>query len=235
MGHKSSWNGMPGYAKIPGMNQTNQAKRIAALRDRLGSRECDAFISVDPIDNAYLTGFFGSTSSVLITASMARLICDFRYIEQARAQACGVEVVLGAGSLDERLAEQLNALNVRRIAFEPDAVSVGRRDDIAARFKGGLVPCRGICRRLREIKDDEEISRVRAATQLAEHALEAMLEHLRPGVSERDMAGLLEYEFRRRGAQRAAFDTIVLFGENSALPHGMPGDRPLQSLSLIHI
>ncbi len=138
-------------------------------------------------------------------------------------------MVLGAGSLDERLVEQLNALNVRRVAFEPDAVSVGRRDDIAARYKGYLVSCRGICRRLREIKDDEEITHLRAATQLAEDALEAMLKQLRPGVSERDMAGLLEYEFRRRGAQRAAFDTIVLFGENSALPHGMPGDRTLQS------
>lgn len=207
--------------------------RIANLRTNLVKEGFDAFISNDAVDNAYLTGFCGTTSSLLVTPDVARLIVDFRYIDQARTQAQGVQVILGAGSLDARLAEHLESLKPEHVAFEPDAMLVGRRDDIAAGYGGTLQSHRGICRRLREIKDTTELECIRAASALAEDALEAMFEQLRPGVSERDMAGMLEYEFRRRGAQRAAFDTIILFGENSALPHGMPGDRLLQAGDIV--
>jgi Xaa-Pro aminopeptidase len=86
---------------------------------------------------------------------------------------------------------------------------------------------------LRLRKERGEIERIAAATALAEEALEATLEHFVAGVSECAMAGLLEYEFRKRGAQGASFDSIVLFGERSSLPHGRPGDRPLQKGDIV--
>ena len=74
---------------------------------------------------------------------------------------------------------------------------------------------------------------IAAATTLAEEALEATLKHLKSGVAERSIAALLEYEFKIRGAQGASFDTIVLFGERSSLPHGKPGDRTLAAGDIV--
>lgn len=213
---------------IGSMIDHDYIRRVARLQSSMEQSGYDVFISVDPVDNAYLTGFFGSTSALLITAQEVLFLCDFRYIEQASAQICDAQIVECAGNLDIRLAEQIERKHLARIAFEPETVSVARYETLKKNCTGTLIAAPGICRELRLRKEQGEIERIAAATALAEEALEAILEHFVAGVSECAMAGLLEYEFRKRGAQGASFDTIVLFGERSSLPHGRPGDRPLQ-------
>lgn len=203
-------------------------QRITSLRQRLIDCDCDAFFSVDPSDNAYLTGFFGSTSAVLITRNIARLLCDFRYAEQASALTSGVETVECSGNLDVRLGEHLQDLSVKRAAFDPCAITVSRYETIKETFTGETAPAEEICRKLRQIKETSEVERIRAASQLAEEALEQVLSTLKCGIREYELAASLEYEFRKRGAQRASFDTITLFGARSSLPHGVPGDNPLK-------
>ncbi len=209
-------------------------QRASAVQSRLEEWGCDGFFSVDSADNAYLTGFFGSTSTVLVARDGVRLLCDFRYIEQAARQTGdGIEIIECTGSMDARLSEQLESLALRRVAFEPDAITVCRRDAVAAGFSGELAAAAGICRHLREIKTPDEIERLAAASVLAEDALEAMLVHARADASEQELAGQLELEFRRRGAQKASFDTIVLFGARSSLPHGAPSGRGLRSGDIV--
>ncbi|MCK5862231.1 MAG: aminopeptidase P family protein [Candidatus Hydrogenedentes bacterium] len=215
------------------MNNHHFEKRMGALQSAMAKHGWDAFISVDPSDNAYLTGFHGSTSALLVTCQSAKLLCDFRYIEQAAAQVRTAQVVECAGNLDLRLAEQLEQAQLKHIAFEPSTISVARHQTLETNCSGEFLAASGICSELRSCKDPGEIERIAAATALAEESLEAMLEHLKPGVSECALAGLLEYEFRKRGAQGASFDSIVLFGDRSALPHGKPGDRALKSGDII--
>ena len=218
---------------IRSMNSHQFGQRIALLQTRMEQRECDAYISVDSSDNAYLTGFFGSTSALLVTGTSTRLLCDFRYIEQATAQVSNAEVIECAGNLDVRLAEHIEQLQLKRIAFEPETISVARHETIIKNCSGELIADAGICRELRQRKEPGEVERIAASTALAEEALAAVLEHLKPEVSECALAGFLEYEFRKRGAQGASFDTIVLFGERSSLPHGKPGDRPLKKGDIV--
>jgi Xaa-Pro aminopeptidase len=218
---------------INNMSAHHYTQRIACLQSSMKRSGYDAFISVDPVDNAYLTGFFGSTSALLITAQEVEFLCDFRYIEQAAAQVHHGQVLECKGNLDIRLAERLVQQRLVRIAFEPETVSVARYETLKKNCTGTLIAAPGICRDLRLRKEQGEIERIAAATDLAEEALEATLEHLTTGVSECAIAGLLEHEFRKRGAQGASFDTIVLFGERSSLPHGRPGDRPLQKGDIV--
>jgi len=209
------------------MNAPLFEKRIANIQQRLEAWECDVFISIDPFDNAYLTGFFGSASALLVSRNTARLLCDFRYIEQARTQTRGAGVVQCAGNLDARLGEQIASLSCRNAAFEPETMTVSRYEAIKKSSGIELISAPGICRDLRLRKESGEIERIAAATALAEEAVESVLARMNTGVSECALAGMLEYEFRKRGAQRASFDTIVLFGERSSLPHGKPDTRPL--------
>ncbi len=208
-------------------------RRMAGVQTALKGQEYDGFLSIDPIDNAYLTGFFGSTSALLVAADTARFLCDFRYIEQATAQVANAEVVECAGSLDVRLAEHLEQLHLKHVAFEPDTMSVARHETIRKHCSAELAPAPGFCRDLRLRKEPSELECIAAATALAEEALEATLKHLKSGVAERSIAALLEYEFKIRGAQGASFDTIVLFGERSSLPHGKPGDRTLAAGDIV--
>ncbi len=80
---------------------------------------------------------------------------------------------------------------------------------------------------LRLRKDDAALAAIREAIAISEAALDAVLPQIRPGMTEREIAGLLVIEQLRRGGGKHPFEPIVLGGPNSALPHGEPGDRPI--------
>lgn len=210
-------------------------QRLDNLRERLREHECDAFFSVDPSDNAYLTGFFGSTSAVLVTQETARLLCDFRYAEHAKSLISGADVAVCTGDLDLRLGEHLRDARTEQAAFDPGAISLSRFEKVKGAFGANLTPVENLCRKLREIKEPAEVDRIRAASQLAEASLEHVLKSLKAGMEERELAAALEYEFRKRGAQHPSFDTIALFGSRSSLPHGTPTDKPLESGDIVLI
>ncbi len=201
--------------------------RMTALREGLRQADCDAFFSLSPPANHYLSGFRGTASSLVITLEEAYFLCDFRYVEQAREQVKGYEILEAAGALETRTGERLRALEVERPGFDPAALSVQQHKMVQESFEGTLIPLEHLPGALREIKDAGEVARMRAACALTEQALVNVLETVRPGVSEASVAARLEYEFRQLGAEGPAFPVIVLFGARSSLPHGMPGSTPL--------
>ena len=73
---------------------------------------------------------------------------------------------------------------------------------------------------LREVKDAEEIQRIRAAALLGCELFDGMLTYLEPGLTEVAVAAELEHAARLAGAEGMSFDTIVASGARSALPHG---------------
>jgi Xaa-Pro aminopeptidase len=98
-----------------------------------------------------------------------------------------------------------------------------------------LKPVGSVIEKLRMVKSPEEIERIRTSVHTNSTAFEQALSSLRPGVSESALAAQLEYEMRRSGAERAAFDTIVAFGEHAALPHAQPTSRALPKDELVLI
>ena len=217
------------------MKAPDYSKRIATLREDLKLYECDAFFSVDPADNAYLSGFFGSTSVVLITLDRAVLFCDFRYQEYAASLQSNLEVEIVSGSVTTKLGSFINACNLKCVAFDPSAITVQQYMMIEDELSAKMEPLVSLCKNIREIKDAYEISCIREASRLAEDALEQILLDLKCGICEYEVAAVLEYEFRKRGALRTSFESIVLFGERSSLPHGVPTDKPLEKGDIVLI
>jgi Xaa-Pro aminopeptidase len=204
-------------------------ERLEGLRRRMAENGCDGFISMAPPINQYLTGFRGTTSMVVVTQGGADFLCDFRYTEQAGDQvddAFAISEVKGA--LGTRLAEWMNALDISQAAFDPASMSVAERMSIESVYRGVLKPVDDLVAPLRMVKDAVAIGQIRTASALAEGALADTLPQLQTGVTESDFAALLEYEFKKRGARGPSFDTIVLFGPRSSLPHGMPGNNALE-------
>ena len=81
---------------------------------------------------------------------------------------------------------------------------------------------------LRQVKDEEEIAAIRKAQSITDAAFLEILDFIKPGKTEKEVAAYLEYCMRRLGADGLAFETIAAGGPNSAKPHAVPGDRPLR-------
>ena len=77
---------------------------------------------------------------------------------------------------------------------------------------------------MRARKAPDEVAKMKKAIDISELALQATLEQVHPGMTERQIADILTAEMNDRGAQGIAF-MLVLTGEKSGLPHGNTGDR----------
>ena len=88
---------------------------------------------------------------------------------------------------------------------------------------------------LRAVKDPDELEAITRAVRITEGALEKTRELLEEGLSESKLAGMLENEARRRGAEEHAFPIIVAYTENAAYPHVSPSSRRLRSGDLVLI
>lgn len=203
-------------------------ERLTELRKRLAARGHDAYVSLAQPNNFYLTGFRGSTSGVVVSADEAWFLCDFRYYEQAAAQVSDYEVDRVTGSLSARTGERLKTLGAIHAAFEPVYMTVAQAEAIQKTFGAPLEPDNELVATMRQVKSPREIQKVRDALKLAEGVLGDLTGTLSAGISERELAAHIEYELKKRGASGASFDTIVLFGSRTSLPHGEPGDARLQ-------
>lgn len=207
--------------------------RLDALRAELAQNGCDGFVSFFPPANEYLTGFRGSTSAVIITPTEAQFLCDFRYTEQAGEQVRGFAVEEVAGGLEVAAGERLKQLGVREIAVEPTTLTL--EQSLAVERAAGITPrpIKGLGTLARMVKDPEERQKLRAASALAEAALEAVLPLLKEGITEAEFVAHLEFEFKKRGASGSSFSPIALFGPRSSLPHGVPGKKALKSGDIV--
>ncbi len=209
--------------------------RIRELQRYLVSQECDAFFSLDPSNNAYLTGFHGTTSAVIVTRNDAAFLCDFRYTEQARQQVAVCAIHEVSGSMAQRVGEFLTQFDARQVGFDPNTLTVSQLEGIQEHCKSAFIRLTDAMTRLRMLKSTPEINRIREAAALAERVMDNLHAACRTGISERELAARLTYAFLEQGAEGNSFDPIVLFGARSSLPHGMPGENTLEPGDIVLI
>ncbi len=208
----------------------------AKLIARLGEAKLDAFFVSAPANVRYLTGFTGSNGLVVVARSGLTLFTDPRYTIQAGEQSsCPVRVA--RGPLSRAAAKLAARKRWRRVGFESGRMIFSDystlRDSLGRAVT--LSPLGPLVEELRMVKSPDEISRIRRSVLTNSLALDAALPVVRAGVTERDIAAELEYQQRRHGAEKAAFDTIVAAGPRSALPHAEPGPQPIIANHLLLI
>lgn len=204
--------------------------RISRLREAMKLQQLEAVWITGNINRQYLTGFTGSSGYVLITLDKSYLLTDFRYMTQAAEQASGFDIVEHGSSVTETLKGLLHEQKVNHLGFEEENVVFSAYRAYERDLKPvKLVPVAGLVEGLRVYKDEHELTLMKQAAELADRTFMHMLNVLRPGVTEREMALEIEVFMRKQGATSSCFDTIVASGERSALPHGVASDRVLQS------
>jgi len=211
---------------VPSGHAYNEARRHA-LRALLAHADLSALLVTKPVNVRYLTGFTGSYGALLLLHDRTLFFTDRRYEQQAAAEVPGTEVVLAPGDLIGGVAGVLRAAG-DGLGFEPAGLTWGDGQRLRAAVPGSaVVPAPPLVEDLREVKDERELGAMREAARLGCEALSELLEGLRPGVSEREVAVTLELSLRRLGGDGLAFASIVAFGEHAAEPHHHPGDRQL--------
>lgn len=206
-------------------------KRLANLRSQMQAKKLDSLL-VSNIENVYyLSGFTGSSAALLITGDSCRILVDPRYTLQAREQCPSAEVVEFTSKTIMSAAGGLVAeLAPRTLGFEAGHLTVGAYRELRkqAGRSTGLRATENLVESLRQVKDADEIKAIRTAAQIADAAFDAVLLEIRPGMTERETATLIEFTLRRMGADREAFPAIAATGPNAARPHASPTDTVLQ-------
>ncbi|HWR38349.1 MAG TPA: Xaa-Pro peptidase family protein [Patescibacteria group bacterium] len=203
-------------------------QRLEKLAEWLQCRNLDGIIVAKPENRRFFSGFSGSAGLLLITGNSRYLITDFRYVDQAEQQAIQYEIVRHGPSVYETLAQLIRKTGVRRLGFESDFQTWDSYQKMLEAAPDAVwVPV--IPDPLRMVKDLQELACIRQAMQIADEAFQTVLGFLRPGIQEQEVAAELEYQMRKHGAERAAFDTIVASGIRSALPHGRASEKIIEN------
>jgi Xaa-Pro aminopeptidase len=80
-------------------------------------------------------------------------------------------------------------------------------------------------RRMRLVKDAHEIAALRKAAEISAQGMIAAMQQVRPGMNDRELAGLMEYHWKRLGSPRASFAPIVASGENAMTFFSVRGEN----------
>ncbi|WP_327085849.1 aminopeptidase P family protein [Nonomuraea sp. NBC_01738] len=196
------------------------AARRSALAALLPERGVPALLVTSLVNVRYLTGLDSSNAAVLVREDgTATLATDSRYIDMTGG--LGVEVV--------EASDVAGALATRGMGIEAEAMTVAafrRLDDT-------ILPLDPLVELLRAVKDESEIDLLRTACAISDQAFADISGNIRPGVTERELARVLENRMIELGADKIAFDSIVASGENGAVPHHTPTSRELRKGDLV--
>ena len=220
------------------------AARHARVRKALEARGLDALIVTTPANIRYLCNHIGTAGTLVITPTDIQLLVDFRYKEAVRSRqdspaACpGLRIYDVPDSYDEALVSATMVSSAKVIGIEAGHLTVARQEWLTRTWqsRGAGISVRSTERfieRFRAVKDAAEVTVLREAAQRLTAVAAAAFASVRSGITEREVAAVIETALRQAGYERPAFDTIVASGPNSALPHYRAGDRELHAGDLV--
>lgn len=207
--------------------------RVKKIQDSLVADGLDGLVVSKGSDIKYLTGFTGEygVAVLLITPKKGYFITDGRFVNQAGQETSGLEVVsYSSGSNYFDLTGQLlQEEGVKQCGFYGGDLSYAAHHIMTLPCPDtAFVEAKPYIAQMRAIKTPEEIETIRTACHISERSFYALLDAIKPGVTEIDLANELEYQFRRRGGSGFCFETIVASGpDNGANCHATPSSRKI--------
>lgn len=200
--------------------------RLQKLRRLMQEENLDALVLYGRQNTRFLSGFTGSTSFALITREQSFLFVDSRYTTQATAQCLSSQVIQEQGSLCLALCKKIEDLQLQNIGLEDEAITLALFNEIKAALPWqNLSAVSKSLGKLRWVKDESELSKIRMAVRIADEAFAKTLPMIKAGLRETEVAALLEYNMKQLGADNPSFESIVASGRRSALPHGIASDK----------
>ena len=212
-----------------GMPDRENSPRIARLQKVLKKEKLDAMIVSHMPDIRYLTRFTGSAGTLVVTRKRAYILTDGRYDMQVAAEIYGgIEPIIERQHL-QRVRDEKIITKGMTVGFQATHTSVAGWELMKTIFrkKTKFVPAGRHVRALSAVKTDDEVDAIRKAANIAARVYREILDMVKPGMREVDVAAEISYRGRLLGSEGDAFDIIVASGERSALPHGRATNKRL--------
>ena len=208
-------------------------KRREKLKQSIAQEGLDALLVTDLVNIRYLTGFTGTSATVVVTPAKDFFLTDFRYATQAKDQVGDIPVIEYRLS-DDAILKLFGAEKIKKAGFEAERLTLAefkRKDNFLRQTE--LVALSDMVEKIRLIKDESEIEAIRKLVAMQEKVYPKTLEMMTPGAVERDIAVDTEHLLKKEGADGAAFDFIVASGKRSAMPHGVASEKKIEKGELV--
>ena len=209
--------------------------RIKKVIESFEKFKIDAVLIKNLENIRYLSGFTGSSAMLLITKGKNFLLTDFRYIEQAKHESSGFDIIKVDDYYDALLT-LVKKFNIKKLGFESAFVSYEQYEKIKKIIEDiVLIPTKEIVEQFRMIKDDSEIEIIKQAVSIADKSWNEIIKRIEAGMTEVELAIELEFIMRKFGAESKAFDIIVASGFRGALPHGVASNKIIEHGDMVTI
>ncbi len=215
--------------------RNNQVTRVQRLIEAKGLKAEEAAIVSKPSNIFYLSGYTGE-GLVVVSKGLQAIVTDFRYVEQAGQEAPGFQVLSIEGSVShlQKAFEACKPQGVQTVYYEDDEWTVRVFDKAITIFEGmELTPLGNVIERLRKTKDEDEITRIEAACKISGESFERILPRIHEGMTEKELARILEFDMLEHGADKMGFAVIAAAGVNGSKPHAVPSDYRIRRGDMI--
>lgn len=211
-------------------------KRQGFARKIMGSNHLDSILFSSLENIRYLCGFTGSDGAFALTQKEAFFLTDSRYWTQAEEDIKGAQIIHYKKKM-EGVASLLLDLKLRKIGFESTSLTFSFHQFLLERLvnQAKLIPLEDEIKILRPVKDAQELASFRTAIDISSKAFLHIVEKLKEGALEREVALEMESFMKRNGAEAIGFDIIIASGKRSALPHGRASNKRIEMGDLILI
>ncbi len=192
----------------------------------------EAALITSNVNRRYFTGFSSSAGVLIVCKEEAYLLVDFRYIVAARQSVSDIKVIQPQ-KFDDTIKEIFTTENIKKVHMEADSLSYTKFKSYDETFKSIGVSSiygnaiQGMINSIRVIKSDAEIAKMQEAQDITDKAFDYILDKIKVGVTEREIALDIEFFMRKNGAERIAFDLIVVAGKKGSMCHGVPDDNKI--------
>ena len=203
--------------------------KIERIKSALSDWESAAMLITSPVNRLFATGFASSAGVLLISARGAWFFVDSRYEEAAKAGISGAQVRLV--TRERPYADQLNTVikeeGITTVGFEDGAVTYSEYLGWKEKLETELAPMQKLLTQLRSVKTEDDLAGMIRAQRIAEKSFEDILPLVSTDITEKELAAELVCRLLKNGADDKSFDPIIVSGDRSSLPHGVPGDSKI--------
>jgi Xaa-Pro aminopeptidase len=208
--------------------------KLEFIRKKLAEHNSDAYIILNhegsgQPDSAYVANFTGSESVIIITQTDQYILVDGRYFTRSRQESPDFKMLeANRGRVYEDMGKYFPEIGVSSILLDPSTTFFTSIKMFEKHIPGLTInTAAGMLHEIRMIKTDDEIAKLQASGDVACAAFNQLVTELKPGMTERAIAGRLEYLMKEMGADKYSFDSIVASGTMGAFPHYVPSNKEI--------
>jgi len=194
--------------------------------------DADAVLLLNESNMHYFCGFSPSEGIVFLTKSgIGYHIVDSRYTEAAEkhAKSTGLIVIEINTKFSDAIKELCIKHTVKSIGYENETITLKAYQTYKDAAECAFIPIQNAMAELRNIKSEEEIVLMKQANSIAEKSFTELLNYIEAGKTEKELCAQFNYLMAKNGSDGLSFDTILLTGSHTSLPHGVPDNTEIKN------